>query len=1068
MVVPSLSSPFVRAKGLALALLVLARTAGAQQGEQQGERDKVAPPPAAVDFAREIEPILKGACLTCHGSEKQRGGLRLDSRAAVLAGGEGGPALVPGDAEHSELLRRVRLPREDDDAMPAKGTRLHEREVALLARWIEQGAPWAEPGSAARHWAYVRPERPPAPAPEARDGARDWPRNALDAFVLARLEREGLRPAPEAEPEALVRRLYLDLVGLPPTPAEVDAFLQDREPGAYERLVERLLASPQFGVRWARPWLDAARYSDSHGFQVDDLRELWAYRDWVVDALNADMPFDRFTVEQLAGDLLPQPTMAQRIATGFNRAAPCNVELGSDPAETRVNQVIDRVNTVATVWLGSTLECAQCHDHKYDPFTQREYYGLFSFFDQSAIEAERANPSAPGSIQFLGPYLTLPDAEADAARAAVEARRAEVAERMAARRAELARPDEAFEAGLRARVATAPREHRLRIEELTARGGGAFESLADGSVLASGEVPDKETYTVTLTTELQDIRAFKLEALTDPSLPGNGPGRGLARRPVFQLHAFELEVAPASEPEAFRPVAFARAWASFAQPKNDVANAIDGDPRTAWGIGLQVHRPHWAVFECAEPVGFPAGTRLRFRLVQDFGNGAVIGRLRLAAEVGASGPEGLPVEVSAALARAPAERSAAEREALVAYRTEHDEGFGELREQDLRLQVEIQELDPPTTLVMQEDTPRETHVFLRGDFRSPGELVEPGVPAFLPPLEPRERARALEAAAGDAPAGDALQRADRLDLARWLVRPDNPLVARVTVNRWWAELFGQGLVPTPEDFGVRGEPPSHPELLDWLAVELVENGWSMKRLLSTIVLSATYRQSARIPAELLARDPANRLLARAPRFRMEAERVHDNALAIAGLLDLKQGGPPIYPPQVPGLWAKIGGKLYEYEVSPGSEKYRRGLYVVWKRSSPYPSFVNFDAGGRLTCSVRRARSNTALQALTMLNDPVYVQAAAAFARRLLAERPEASPEERIEHAFRLALARRPAPAERAALWELYQAQRSSGDAARARQFAAAHEGPADVDAREFTAWYAVAAALLNLDETLSK
>ncbi len=751
------------------------------------------PAGAGIDFARDIRPILASRCYDCHGPEAAKGGLRLDSLAAARRGGESGaPTLVPGRSEASELFKRV-LTADEEDVMPQKGERLTPVEIDRLRRWIDAGAPWPDD---VRHWAYVKPVRPALPVLTS-SAARARARNPIDQFVFARLEQAGLTPAPEVDRARWLRRVSLDLIGLPPTPAEVAAFVAEAGEGAFERVVDRLLASPRFGERWARPWLDLARYADSHGFQRDDLRDLWPYRDWVIRALNADLPFDQFTIWQLAGDLLPEAerrgSLDPLIATGFHRAAPTNVEAGTDQEEGRVNQVFDRVNTTAAVWLGTTMECAQCHAHKYDPFPMRDYYRLFAFFNNTAIETEFASAKAMATLKFTGPYLELPG--------------------------------------------------------------------ADGA-----------------------------------------------------------------EPAPARPVA----------------------RRAAKGKATAKATPKAAV----KPV---------------------------AQEPAPSAPPPMP-----------------------------------------------------RTLVMRElPEPRPTAVLTRGNFLEPGEPVTPGMPAALHPFhggEPR----------------------NRLDLARWIMDDDNPLVARVTVNRWWAEIFGRGLVATPEDFGVKGEPPTHPELLDWLAVEFRECGWSMKHILRLIVLSATYRQSARLTPELRQRDDQNHLLARGPRLRLDAETIRDQALAVAGLLSLKLGGPPVRPYQPPGLWeSKVGGDRVTYVVSEGEDAWRRGIYTVWKRSSPYPSFVNFDAPERTACTVRRSRTNTPLQALTLLNDPVYVDAAKALARRVVAERPAATVETRIRHAFQLCLAREPAAVEVEALRGLFEQQRAAhGD--------------------ETAGWRAVATALLNLDEMITK
>jgi len=804
------------------------------------------PATPAIDFARDIRPILAGKCYDCHGTEKPKGGLQLTTRANALRGGETGePAFIAGASARSQLIQRITTT-DENDVMPQKSEPLKPAEVALLRRWIDEGANWPDD---LKHWAYVKPVRPAVPA------IKDTPariRSPIDAFVLARLEQAGLKASPPTDKPRWLRRVSLDLIGLPPTPAEIDAFVADTRDGAHERVVDRLLASPHYGERWARPWLDLARYADSHGFQRDDLRDLWPYRDWVIRAMNADLPFDQFTVWQLAGDLLPEArgaggkpaSLDPLIATGFHRAAPTNVEAGTDQEEGRVNQVFDRVNTTAAVWLGTTLECAQCHNHKYDPFSQKDYYQLFAYFNHTPRETDFTTPKAMAALKFAGPSLELPDPANDVRRASLEIKRAALDAQIAARTAE---------------------------------------------VLAG-----------------------------------------------------------------------------------------------------------------ATPTG----------------------------------------------AKAPAGK---QRTQLLA----DDTAIAELRAKRQALTREIDALKPPQTLVMRElDQPRPTTVLNRGNFLEPGEPVQPGTPASLHAARP-----------------SAGPRATRLDLARWLVDRENPLVARVTVNRWWAEFFGRGIVSTLEDFGVKGEPPTHPELLDWLAVEFMENGWSMKRLHRLIVLSATYGQSSRLTSELLAADDQNKLLARGPRFRLDAETIRDNALAVAGVLSLKQGGPPVRPYQPPGLWEnKVGGDRVTYVVSAGEDAWRRGLYTVWKRSSPYPSFMNFDAAARTACTVRRSRSNTPLQALTLLNDPVYVEAALALARRVLVERPGADRAERLRHALRLCVARTPAAVELAALTELLEQQTAAAlaDPSAAERVVGQQPPPPGSSVAELAAWHAVATALLNLDETITK
>jgi hypothetical protein len=1017
------------------------------------------PTPQPVDFAREVFPIFQRACFECHGPKKHEADLRLDLRDSALRTRKA--VIVPGRSRDSELIRRISLPKGHEDLMPHRGEPLSAAEVSLIIRWIDEGARWPDGVKPARHWAYVAPKRSTLPSVTRRT----WPRNAIDYFVLARLEREGLSPSPDADRAVLLRRVYLDLTGLPPSPEAVRAFVDDTSADAYEKRVKQLLASPQFGERWARPWLDLAHYADSHGFQRDDLRESWAYRDWVIRALNADMPFDQFTRDQLAGDLLPDATQDQKIATGFGRCAPTNVEAGSEPEETRVNQVLDRVNTVGAAWLGTTLECCQCHDHKYDPFTSKDYYQLFAFFNSTAKEADRTNPKVPGSIKFNGPFMTLMNPELQAEEQARRSRIAALDQQITTRRDALASKLASFESSLREQSKPTATEHVLDVIDFASEEGTAAKILDDRSVLVLAEPADKDTYLITAYTTLTGITAIRLDALTDASLPGSGPGVGDAARPNFVLNSFELSATPAmqwplqgagsSEPgdaHAGQPIRFSHATADYSQKNYDVAGAIDDDPKTAWAIGGKFHEPHYAIFEAAKPFGFAGGTILRFRLVQHFGGSRMIGRIKLSAITGDVHSTSLPAEVSAALAVPAEQRTPKQRDALVAYAAASDAELTELTRKKRELETGLTTSKPVQTLVMQElPVPRESAIFMRGDYTKSGDRVTPGTPAELNPLPAR------------APA-------NRLGLAAWLTSRDNPLTARVVVNRWWAEIFGRGIVASVEDFGIKGDAPTHPELLDWLAVEFVQpqqgRPWSMKHMLELMVTSSTYRQSSKLTPELRSVDDANKLLARGPRLRMDAEMIRDNALAISGLLSLKQFGPPIRPPQPAGLWTKVGGEKIDYVVSPGEEKNRRGIYVVFKRASPYPSFVAFDAPGRMACALKRFRSNTPLQALTLLNDPVYVEAAKALALRIL----QSPPPERFDYAFRLCVARAPKPAEIVALRDLHRAQHDAAEQNMTvtRELCDSLTLPHQTTPADFAAWYAVASAMLNLDETITK
>lgn len=970
--------------------------------------------------------------------------MRLDHRAAALETAFESELIVPSKPEESEFLRRISLPKGNDEVMPALGEPLSAAQVETIRRWIEAGAVWPENIEQSKHWSYEVPVRPFVP----RESDDDWQRNAIDFFVQRRLQEERLQPSAESDPAKLVRRLSLDLVGLPPTPEQVNAFLADNSGDAYERLIDRLLNSPQFGERWARPWLDLARYADSHGFQRDNFRDIWAYRDWVIGALNADMPFDQFTIEQIAGDLLPGATESQRIATGFHRCAPTNVEAGSLPEETRIEQVIDRVNTTGAVWLGTTLECCQCHDHKYDPFSQQDYYRLLAYYNNTEAEADRANPKVPSSIAFVGPKMNLSDSTRDRRRDELQAETARVEQRLADRREQIEAELPSRASELAAQATNSPQTHELAITSFTSAGEtDSYEILDDGSVLLVGDdPPERDTYYLTLRTNVTGIRGLKLEALVHDSLPGKGPGRGDPQRTNFVLNTFAANVRSSGSNESPTPVEFVNAKASFSQQNWDVSGAVDDDSKTGWAIAPKFGQSHWAEFETASPIGSEGGTEIAVSLVHNFGGARSIGRVKISAITGEFGQEEMPADVIRLVDMSPEQWKPKQRRRVLDYCVSTDRTAQQLKRQMARLNKQIANVAPDTTLVMNElAEPRMAAVFERGDYRNPGEAVSPGTPAILhtqrtgPP--------------------------NRLSLAHWLVDERNPLVARVTVNRWWAEIFGRGIVTTVEDFGLKGEPPTHPELLDWLSVEFTESGWSMKHILKTIVMSSTYRQSSNVTPELYDRDDQNTLYARGPRFRMDAEMIRDNALSIAGLLSLKQGGPSIRPYQPEGVWSKVGGDRYDYEVSPGEGQYRRGVYVVLKRGAPYPSFVNFDATARLACVVQRSRTNTPLQALTLLNDPVYVEAATGLAKRVLTSRPD-NLEDRLTYAFRLCTARAPEPAELDTLRKLYEQQL---EANRGDDSAAKATGvPAGIDPAEFAAWQAVATTLLNLHETITK
>ena len=895
--------------------------------------------------------------------------------------------------------------------------------------------------AAEKHWAYRAPERPSLPRIDTT-----WPRNAIDWFVLNRLGENGLKPSPEAAPGQLLRRVHLDLTGLPPSPTDLEAFLKNPSAKAYEAVVDRLLKSPRYGERWARPWLDLARYADSNGFQADQLRDSWAYRDWVIDALNAGMPFDQFVIEQIAGDLLPNATVAQRIATGFHRTPTCNVEAGVHPEENRVNQVVDRVNTTGTVFLGTTLECAQCHDHKYDPFSMKDYYSLFAFFNNTPLEVKQQGKGV--TWDFYGPTMDLP---MDTSRTA---KLKELRERLETERKKLtvlrqrAKSEQAnWEKQALARLHEAPKWSPLLVNKFSATGGPSHKILEDGSVLVSGNNPDRSTYTITTGTVLKRITALRLEALTHPSMNKGGPGRNKmpAANPNFIVNEFTVKANG-------QPMEIASVIASFSQKNWGVAGAIDHNPKTGWAINPAFGKPAWAIFKLTKPVILKPGSKLEFTIEQNYGGGRTIGRPRLSAMDGDPSALNLPANIATLLRKT--KRTKQDRQALEKHFQDEYPGLKKLELKVLAIDKQIAAIKPATTLVMVEmEEGRPTRVMKRGEYLSPGEAVTTGTPSVLHGFKkkwPR----------------------NRLGLARWLVSPENPLVARVTVNRWWAELMGRGIVSTQEDFGSQSEPPSHPQLLDWLAVEFMQRGWSAKHLHKLIVMSATYRQSSRVTPELLAKDAANKFYARAPRLRLSAEMIRDNALAISGLLSPKMHGPPIYPPQPTGIWRHVGRNAPKFNVAKGEDRFRRGVYVVWRRGAPYASFVNFDAPDRGACVVQRPRTNTPLQALTLMNDEAYVEMALAFADRVL-QSAKLGTEAKIDFAFKAALARAPKPAElefvkglllkRHAFFE-----KNPKAAAELIDNVKGWKAPAGTDLGELAAWFYVSNVLLNLDETITR
>jgi hypothetical protein len=1031
---------------------------------------------SSIDFARDVQPILRTHCYECHGAARQKHGLRLDLRAVAMKGGETGPAVIPGNSEQSLIVRRL-LGLDGEDQMPKDKDPLARAEIDVIRAWIDQGATWPESADAAapasqgdadssRHWAYRLPVRPALP--EVHDA--HWVRTPIDHFILARLEHEGLTPSREAPLETLVRRVSLDLIGLPPTPEELDEVAADAAQAgsddAYARLVDRLLASPHYGERWARPWLDLARYADSHGYEKDLPRVMWKYRDWVIGALNEDMPFDRFTIEQIAGDMLPDATTDQLIASGFHRNAMTNEEGGIDPAEALYEVLVDRVNTTATVWLGTTLGCAQCHDHKYDPFSQRDYYRMMAFFSNTDYEVRKRSDGT----KFVETAIDVPTPEQDAKRKKITAEADRLEARLNEQTPALDRAQAVWEQSMT--LEPALRWKVLATRKLAATGGVVLTPMRDGSVIASGPNPGETVYTIDGGTGLPVVTAIRLDALPDPSLPKGGPGRDVYGN--FQLNRIEIEAvggqgaargtqalkaikaddsAGSANLDAFFPKVLPR---DASAPRGWRIDASRDDTRLARQI----------VFTFQRPLQNPAGVRLRIRLThQASAVGQALGRFRVSVTSSTS-PQRvveIPAKLKPVLAIPAARRTEKQRTDLSAFYRTVASSLKPTRDRLAALEKELAKLEIPTALVMKERVAYERPsalVHRRGSFTDTMEKVYAGVPDVLPPL------------------GED-QMPNRLGLAHWLVDERNPLTARVAVNRAWEQLFGRGLVETSEDFGTRGTPPSHPELLDWLATELVRGGWHMKALHKLIVSSAAYRQSSAAPPVLVERDPDNRLLARGPRFRMDAEMVRDTILAASGLLSAKIGGPSVFPPQPDGIW-DIPYSDEKWIPSTGADRYRRGLYVFMRRSAPYPAFLTFDATSRERCTVRRVRTNTPLQALTALNDEAFFEAARALAARIVREPPSSAADasggadddelsRRATRAFRIVVSRAPTRDELDRIVASYRTQleRFGNDrdaAARVIKDYAVN----GIDPAEQAAWTLVANALLNLDETLTK
>jgi hypothetical protein len=1035
-----------------------------------------------INFGRDIRPILSDNCFACHGPDEQnqQAGLRLDTREGAFADRGGYQVIVPGRASESRLYQRISAKDESTRMPPAAFERqLTEKQIELIRLWIDQGAKWET------HWAYVPPKRPELP--NVKNQA--WPRNPIDHFILSRLEREGLKPSPEADRTTLLRRLSFDLTGLPPTPGEVEVFLSDSSPDAYEKQVDRLLGSPHYGERMAMQWLDLARYADTHGYHIDSHRDMWHWRDWVIAAYNRNLPFDEFTTEQLAGDLLPSPTPPQKVATGFSRNHMINFEGGAIPEEYQTEYVVDRVETTSAVWMAMTMGCARCHDHKYDPIRQKDFYRFFAFFNgipEKGLDGQAGNaqpmeqlPSPEQNAQLLrlkqeiaAREKALPEAELDPLLGEWEKARLMTLplppqQGLVAHyefdghlsdtsghyhHARTVRGDVTFGPGVIGKAGEFNGETQLSFGNIA-----AFDSTDAFSLAFWFSKAGKDELAVIHKQDAtQGRRGYELRF--DESVPVGDLKRG-SHLYVNLIHRWPDDCIQIKTQTRIR----------MGQAQHLVLN-YDGSGKAS-GVRL-----------------FLDGKLVAVEVIRDRLTGSIqnsspleIGNKELAnayrgqlddlriyrRQLEAAEIEQLSLHnpirwmLSSDTSKFTKEQRDARRERLREYFLTFDapEPYRNTYAELTRLRKEKLELDKkvPTSMVMHEsEQPRETFLLIRGDYRNHGEKVSTGVPSSLPPLP------------GDAPA-------NRLGLARWLLDPAHPLTARVAVNRYWQMYFGLGIVRTAEDFGSQGEVPVHPELLDWLATEFIRTSWDIKTMQRLLVTSATYRQSSRVSADLLERDPENRLLAHGPRFRLPAEMVRDNALFVSGLLNPQTGGPSVFPYQPKGLWEEMAfGDVFSaqtYTPSHGKDLYRRSMYTFWKRTVPPPSLATFDAPDREKCVARRAVTNTPLQALVLMNDPTYVEAARALAQRALIEAGGDSAK-RIQFVFRQATGRKPTPVETQLLQDLAQKQLAiyrRDKAAAAKLLQVGEWASSDkLDGSELAAWTLVASSILNLDETITK
>ncbi|TWT55247.1 Planctomycete cytochrome C [Thalassoglobus neptunius] len=995
-----------------------------------------------VSFGRDVRPILAGKCYKCHGPDEntREADLRLDLRSAATQDRGGYRAIVPEDLEKSEVITRITS---DDEflVMPPSDSNLQltDEEIDVLKRWIEEGAVYEE------HWAFKTPDLPAIPRTEPSE----WPVNPIDHFVLRQMKEHGLEPAPQADRYSLLRRVYIDLTGLPPTIEEVDEFFNSTEADAYERLVDKLLNSPRYGEHWASHWLDLARYSDTNGYEKDRPRSIWPYRDWVINAINADLPFDQFTIEQLAGDMLDEPTQDQLIATGFHRNTMLNEEGGIDPLEYRYYAMVDRVATTGTVWLGMTIGCAQCHTHKYDPITHTDYYGMMGLLN-NADEID----------------LIVPDEDVAARNERIRDQIAELESQLAAKfppregeEPEAQRRQEhlnqQFGQWLKEQSEVV-RDWKILRPETMKTNLPRLEQLPDGSILSTGDITKRDefelTFDLSTLNESGPITALKLEVLPDDRLPARGPGRAFYEGRKGDFFLSELTASRDGSALPLHQASHSFGKISVGSGSADASNLLDGNGSTGWSTSTGEGQRHELVINFKAPLESQGQLKIKMLFERHFA--ASLGRFRFSATTDPrpSVATDLPAHLADQLVAGEESLPEEVRSEFMQHFLNTTPLLAEERKAIDKLRSQLK--DPTTTMIFTErpdDNPRPTFRHHRGEYLQSREEVAP----HLPSLFMKEGSDAPE---------------NRLEFAQWLVSRENPLVGRVTVNRHWQAFFGQGLVTTSEDFGTQSSQPTHPDLLDWLANRFVTSsgageyalGWSRKELHRLIVTSATYRQSSIVDEEIRQRDPKNSWLSRGPRQRMRAEVIRDSMLQAAGILVEKVGGPSVYPPQ-PESVVKVAYGNPNWPVETGEDRYRRSLYTFSKRTAPFAAFTVFDAPSGENCIVRRDRSNTPLQALTMLNDAMYLEVAQKAARSLNVSEQE--PAELVAILFRKFLTRPPTEEEVRAILEFRERQKLRFDSEELNVEEITGESESSVD--EAT-WVMVARVLMNLDEAVTK